>query len=88
MQTLITKALELGAVKWEKGSICRVYINTDQLFGNVFGLEQISERSSYAGKFQTIGKAKVWFDVNKSTLHSDVGSVRVLLNQNGFKCGK
>lgn len=83
MNTLITKALDNGATVWNEK---RVYINSDKMFALVFGLEQ--KKSPYAGTFETIGKAKVWFDVNTNTLHSDTGLVRSLLNSNGFKCGK
>ena len=58
MAELAEKALELGATKWEKGTMSRIYINSDKMFGDVFGLEQVSERSPYAGKFQSIGKAR------------------------------
>ena len=83
MKNLINKALENGAKVWNEK---RVYINGDKMFATVFGLEQ--KDSSYAGTFKTIGKAKVWFDINSETLHSDTGSIRVILNSNGFKCGK
>lgn len=86
MTNLIEKAIKLGAQVWEKGSMKRVYINSDSIFAGVFSLEQ--KKSPYAGTFETIGKAKVWFDVNTCTLHSDTGLIRSLLNTNGFKCAK
>jgi len=86
MKDLISKAIKAGAKEWTKGSMSRVYISGDAMFGAVFDLEQ--KASTYAGTFETIGKAKVWFDVNSETLHSDKGMIRTLLNQNGFKAVK
>ena len=83
MKALIEKAASLGAKVWNEK---RVYINGDEMFAQVFSLKQ--EKSPYAGTFVTIGKARVWFDIKNGTLHSDVGAVRSLLNQNGFACSK
>jgi hypothetical protein len=75
-----------GGNFWEKGSLERVYLN-DASIAKAFDLK-LDDKAEYAGQFKNIGKAKVWFDCKKETLHSDKGLVRVMFNQNDIKCSK
>ncbi len=81
-QTLIAA----GGNIWEKRSLERVYLN-DESIAKAFDLK-LDDKATYLGKFKSIGKAKVWFDCKKETLHSDKGLVRSMFNQNNIKCGK
>lgn len=78
--------IKAGGNVWEKGSLSRIYL-TDESIEKAFDLK-LSETAKWVGEFKSIGKAKVWFDCKKNTLHSDKGLVRSMFNSNQIKCGK
>lgn len=86
MNELETKLLEASAPIWEKEKIKRIYLN-DDLIVKVFGFKLV-ETPKFLEEFKSIGKAKVWFDLNKKTFHADVGLVRVMFNSNKITCKK
>ena len=80
------KAIEAGGKVWEKGSIRRVYLNAD-------ACKKMFADAGYGDKYtameeKSLKKAKTYFDVNSSTLHSDIGTVRTMFNRKDWECSK
>lgn len=71
------KLIEAGGKLWEPNErISRIYLN-DEAISKAFGWKLV-EKAKYLEQFESIGKAKVWYDCKKNTFHSDCGQVRVL----------
>lgn len=75
--------IKMGGKLWEKENISRVYINDQVMTGLGF---KIVDKPSYADEYRGLGKAKLYFDCVKNCFISDVGSIRVLMKNNSFKC--
>ena len=76
-------AVEFGGKVWAKeGKELRVYLNKDAVLKMVDGYQVL------AHEVAAIEKSKTYFDISKSALISDVGTVRSLLKNAGFDCAK
>ena len=74
-----------GGKFWEKDNMQRVYLNK-KVFEKM-GIK-FTDNPKWGNETKGFGQAKVWYDVKKKTLHSDVGMTRVFLNRMGFTAGK
>ena len=78
-------AISFGGKVWEKNDISRVYMNIDAL--NNF-LASIGWASNLVPVTAKTKAAKTYVDCASGCVYSDVGAVRVILNQCGVKCEK
>ncbi len=83
MSNLTTESvLKVGGKVWEKGAMKRIYLTVESC-------KAIIKQATYSAmEEKSLKKAKTYFDTNTSELKSDVGTVRSLFNQHGFKCVK
>ena len=75
-----------GGKLWEKENIERIYLN-DKVT-SAMGFKVTESISGVGAKIKPLKKAKLWFDCNTKTLHSDKGLIRSALNSFGYKCSK
>jgi hypothetical protein len=74
-------ALSLGGKIWSKdGQELRVYLNKDAVLKLAEGYQITAHEEKAAAK------AKTFLDLKTSELKSDVGAVRSLLTNAGYKC--
>jgi len=78
------KLIEIGGKLWKKGSMNRIYLDR----GVCLNIMEIKEDKLTDMENKSLKKAKTFFDINSSELHSDVGTVRAMFNARGIKCVK
>lgn len=74
-----TKLLEMGGKLWEKENITRVYIKDNVI-------KKLVKQNTFSDfEEKSMKKAVTYYD---GKFHSDNGTVRVILNRNGYECEK
>jgi hypothetical protein len=82
----IQNQLSTNGNVWEKGTMKRIYIANKTLFINELTENNMNKLSDF--EMKKIRESKIWWDAIDNKMHSDVGTVRVLLNSNGVECIK
>ena len=77
--------LNLGGKMWSKdGKELRVYLNSDA----ILKLREGCVCATTDFEIEATKRAKTYYDIQNNKLVSDIGTVRVMLNNAGFKCVK
>jgi len=82
MDKITERLVDAGGKLWIKGSMDRVYLNAEA----VKTFLELGEVSKFEEK--SLNKAKTFFCIKGQVFRSDVGTVRVLFNQNNVNCVK
>ena len=83
---ILDELKKAGGKEWQKtigsNQLHRIYLNEDAVI-NFLSLKTLTDF-----EMKCLKKAKTYYDVLTKKIISDIGTVRVLFNQNGVKCSK
>lgn len=75
-----------GGNLWKKKNMSRVYLNTSAI-KKAFNFDIVAAAKSNMQK-KSLKKTKIWVDLDDMSVHSDIGTVRVMFNQNDIECSE
>jgi hypothetical protein len=83
-ESVVKDLILIGGKLWERGAVKRIYLDKHA----VVKLLKLDDDKLTAFEQSCLKKSKTYYDCIASEYKSDVGTVRVLFNQNGFSIKK